>query len=171
MVRRYQSGNGRRGFTLVEMMAAVAASTIVVFAIGMLIADSQRAWNRMYAKENSNLVADSFGARRAFEAVVRKCSSTKLMMDSSGSAFEAYYYSDGSPVLDLYARFYTSDTGDLVIEYGQLDPRETLEVQKICENVSSCVFENSGRSIQMTLTIDDGSDSVTVVSSAILHNQ
>ncbi|MHC4153815.1 MAG: hypothetical protein ACYST6_02650, partial [Planctomycetota bacterium] len=72
---------------------------------------------------------------------------------------------------DRYALFYTSNAGDLNVEYGILEPRETLRVQTICSNVTSCTFMGQGRSAQMVLTLDDGSQTVTTVTSAVMHNQ
>jgi hypothetical protein len=72
--------------------------------------------------------------------------------------------------VDRYARFYAAD-GDLNFEYGQLDPRVTLDVETVCSNVSACTFKQAGQSIQMILTLDNGTQTNTVVSSAVAQNQ
>jgi hypothetical protein len=102
---------------------------------------------------------------------MRKASREKYFLDDGGSWIEIYYYADDdSSVLDRYARFFENN-GELNIEYGRLEPRETLDIQTICSNVSRCTFKAAGQSAQMTLTLDDGSQTITVVSSAVMHNK
>ena len=161
----------RPGFTVMELIIAVAASLIVIIAIGAVLAGSQRDWNRMYNRACGDIVTDGYIARRAFDAVIRKASKERFLLDEDGDWLEVYYYADeDSAVVDRYARFYESG-GELKIEYGKLEPKATLSVQTICENVSSCVFRATGTSTQMILTLDDGTQTITVTSSAVLHNQ
>ena len=161
----------RRGFTLIELAVTVVISTIVIIGIGVVLADSQRSWNKMYNRVYSDVATDGYVARKMFDAVIRKASREKLLVDEDGNWLEVYYYADGSStVIDRYARFYETG-GQLNIEYGKLDPREILTTQTVCENVSDCVFKGAGRSAQMILTLDNGSQTVTVASSAVMHNQ
>jgi len=161
----------QRGFTLIELAIAVATSTIVIFGVGVLLVDSQRGWVRMYNRIYSDVVTDSYVARKTFDSVVRNASRENLLLDEYGSWLEVYYYADAnSTVVDRYARFYAAN-GQLNIEYGSLDPNETPTTSTICENVSSCVFKAAGRSAQMILTLDNGSQTAKVVSSAVMHNQ
>ncbi len=168
--------NGKRlrasqGFTLVEVVITAAIMSIIALAIGVVIVDSQTSWNTMYDRVNSDVVTDGYVARKKFDAVMRQASREKYVLGDSGGSVEVYYYADGSStVVDRYARFYTSD-GDLNLEYGQLDPRVTLDVETICANVSSCTFRQAGRSVQMILALDNGEQTNTVVSSAMAQNQ
>jgi len=101
---------------------------------------------------------------------MRIASRDKFLLDAAGSWVEVYYYAnDDSAVVDRYARFYTAN-GDLIVEYGQLDPKETLSVETVCGNVSGCSFGQIGRSIQMILKLDNGTQTNTVISSAVTHN-
>jgi prepilin-type N-terminal cleavage/methylation domain-containing protein len=159
------------GFTLVELAVTAAIVSIVALGIGAVIVDSQSSWNVMYERVNSNVVTDGYVARKKFDAVMRKASRDKLVVGDSGSSVEVYYYADdSSTVPDRYARFYTAD-GDLNLECGQLDPRVTLSVETVCSNVSACTFKQLGRSVQMILTLDNGTQTNTVVSSAEMQNQ
>ena len=159
-----------RGFTLTELITAMAIMIFVVLAIGMALVDGQRGWNYMYNRIYSDVVTDSYVARRKFDAVLRKASRDKVLIDSAGSWVEVYYYeSDTSTVLDRYARFYTS-SGTLKVEYGQLNPQSTLTVETVCDNVSGCTFEQLGRSIQMVLKLDNGTQTNTVITSAVTNN-
>ena len=45
-----------------------------------------------------------------------------------------------------------------------------LVLNTLCNNVSDCIFTSSGRSIQMILTLDDQTHTLTTTSSAFMHN-
>ena len=159
-----------RGFTLIELMIAIAIMVIVVLAIGVALVDGQRGWNYMYDRIYSDVVTDGYVARRKFDAVMRKASRDKFLLDPAGGWVEVYYYAnDASTVVDRYARFYTSG-GKLNVEYGQLDPKATDTIETVCENVSSCTFVQLGRSIQMILKLDNGTQKNTLITSAVTNN-
>lgn len=158
------------GFTLVELMITTVVMIIVASAIGVIIVDNQRGWSNMYGRINSNVTTDGYVARKKFDAVMRNASSEKIIVDGSGNWIEAYYYASGaSTVVDRYVRFYAAE-GDLNIEYGTLEPKVTLSVETVCGNVSGCTFRQVGRSAQMILTLDNGTQTNTVVTSAVTHN-
>ena len=159
-----------KGFTLIELVIAIAVMVIVILSVAIILVDSQRSWNAMYNRIYSDVVTDGHIARRTFDRVIRKASRDKIALDDAGLWVEVRYYQNAnSTVVDRYARFYEAD-GQLNIEYGKLDPRETLNVQTVCENVSDCVFMAKGTSVQMILRLDNGSEAATVVSSAVAHN-
>jgi len=159
-----------RGFTLIELMITISIMVIVILAIGIALVDGQRGWSIQYDRIYSDVVTDGYVARRKFDAVMRTASRDKFLLDDAGSWVEVYYYADDtSTVVDRYARFYTAN-GNLNVEYGQLDPTVTLSVETVCGNVSGCTFEQLGRSIQMILKLDNGTQTNTVISSAVTHN-
>ena len=163
------------GFTLVELMISMVFAGMVLFGVGVTLVDSQRGWNFMYNRVYSDVVTDGYAARKMFDAVIRKASGARFLLDETGRWIEVYYYQDDdSTVLDRYARFYYDggggNGGQLNIEYGKLNPKETLSIKTICSNVSGCFFEGTGRSAQMILTLDNGSQTVAVTSSAVMHN-
>ena len=161
----------RKGFTLVELMITSVVVLIVGLAVGVVIVDGQTGWNTMYDRLNSNVVTDGYVARKKFDNVMRSASREKTLFAADGSWVEVYYYaSPYSTVVDRYARFYVSD-GDLNLEYGQIDPRSTLGVETVCENVTACTFKQAGTSIQMILKLDNETQTNTIISSAITHNQ
>jgi len=160
----------RKGFTLIELMVATGLASTIIVGIGAVLVDSQRGWNTLYERAYSDVVTDAHVARRTFDRVVRNASSQTISLDEAGSWVEVYTYSDPcSPVVDLYAKFQAKND-ELTLEYGDLAGGATLSVEPICGNVSSCVFKSVGRSVQMILTLDNGSRSITVVASAIMHN-
>lgn len=161
----------RTGFTLVELMITTVVMLIVGLAIGVVIVDGQTGWNTMYDRMNSDVVTDGFVARKKFDTVMRNASKEHTLLAADGSWIEVYYYaSPFSTVVDRYARFYVAD-GDLNYEYGQTDPRSTLGVDTVCENVTACTFQQAGTSVQMTLTLDNKTQTNTIVSAAVTSNQ
>ena len=159
-----------RGFTLSELITAMAIIIFVILSIGMALVDGQRGWNYMYNRIYSDVVTDGYVARRKFDAVLRKASGETFSLAGDGSWVEVNYYAnDASTVVDRYARFYESD-GDLNVEYGQLNPKQTISIDTVCSNVSGCIFKQSGRSAQMILTLDDGTKTNTVITSATANN-
>ena len=160
----------RGGFTLTELAIAIMLSLIVVSAIGIMMVDGLRGWNVMLNRVQSDVANDSHVAGRTFEAVIRKASYYKVLLDDAGQWVEVYYPGPGSVVADEYARFFQSGS-ELRVEYGRIDPRLELSTQRLCSNVSACVFRMEGRAIQMIVTLDDGSQKRTVVSSGVMHNR
>ncbi len=159
-----------KGFTLVELMVATTLAIVVISGVGLTLADSHRGWNRMYNRIYSDVVTDGYVARKTFDSVVRNASKDVDLLDSAGSWLEVYYYADAnSTVVDRYGLFYLSSS-ELKLEYGSLDPRMELGTRTICSDVSFCVFKAAGQSAQMILTLDDGSQTLTVATSAVMHN-
>jgi len=158
------------GFTLVELMVALLLAVIVISGLGIILSDSQRGWQTMYNRIYSDVVTDSYIAEKTFDSLVRKANYEKVLIDTNGNWVEVYYYAnDASTSLDRYARFYKS--GSLLnVEYGTLNPKATLRVQTLCQNVSSCTFKGAGKSIQMVLKLNNGSQTATVVSSSFMNN-
>ena len=166
-IKRYKSSTG---FTIVELMVTMVVMVIVATAIGAVIVDNQRSWGVMYAKINSDVASGSFAARKKFDSVIRSASGEKVLLDIDGKWIEVYYYASyASTAVDRYGKFYAAD-GDLNYEYGQLNPKATIDVETVCENVSDCTFRQAGGSVQMILTLDDGTQKNTIVTSAIMHN-
>lgn len=161
----------QHGFTLIELMIAITASMIIMLGVALVMANSQKSWNQLYTRAFSDVVGDSNVAGIKFRDIIRKASQYGYVVDSKGKGIEINYYNNAdSNDVDRYAHFYELD-GDLNLELGKLNPKETLEVQTICGNVKECLFTAAGRSAQMTLTLDDGSRTISTVSCAFLHNQ
>ena len=159
----------QRGFTLIETMIGMLLAGIVTVGVGVVLVDGPRGWRVMYSRINSDVVTDGHVAMKMFEAMVRKADGESFLVDSYGDWIEFCYYESGdSVVVDRYVRFYETD-GELNVEYGKLSPKQTLSVQTVCRDVSDCVFSVAGRSAQMILTLDDGTQANTVVSSGVMH--
>lgn len=158
------------GFTIVELMVATIIALIVVLGIGIILLDSQRSFNAMYNRVYSGVVTDGYVARKTFDSAIRKAGGMDPDSVDTGNWVEVYYYADAnSTALDCYARFYCA-AGQLNIEYGSREPGQTPTTSIVCRNVQGCVFKKAGRSAQMILTLNNGSERITVTSSAVMQN-
>jgi len=158
------------GLTIIEMVVAASIAVIVVVGLAGALCDSQRGWNSMYNRAYSDVVTGTQIAGRTFDRIVRKSGTLYYQIDPDGEWLEVCYYADPNSVLiDRYARFFREES-NFCIEYGRRSPRETVGIETVCGNVSSCVFKQTGRSFQMLLTLDDGKEKLTTVTSAVAHN-
>lgn len=158
------------GFTIIELAIAAIAMIIVLSAVTVILVDSQRGFNGLYNSINSDVVEGSFIAKNRFDSIVRKSRWQNCVIDPDGRWIEVCYYQDSSSTsVDRFARFYR-DANDLVVEYGQLNPRQTISVETVCGSVSGCSFKKVGSSAQMMLTLSNDKQTLTTVSSAFMHN-
>lgn len=164
----------RPGFSLIELAVAMIMAFIVILTVGTVLVGSQRGWSRMYNRVYGDVVTDGYVARKTFDVVVRK-SSTKRELLGDGEV-ELYYYSDvASPTrLDRYARFYKADE-ELLVDYGELDadgdPLGASFTQTLAHNVKVADFSVAGVCVKMLLRLDNGSEALTVMSSAVRYNE
>ncbi|MDO8303909.1 MAG: prepilin-type N-terminal cleavage/methylation domain-containing protein [Sedimentisphaerales bacterium] len=160
----------RKGITLTELMVTISISTIVILAVAVALSDGQRAWGHMYGDINSEVAVQSMTACKRFDAVVRAASGNNCTIDPAGNWVEVSYYSSPDVTnVDRYARF-TWQGNQLTCEYGSLGPKATIGIQTLCDNVTACKFVKVGSSVQMVLTLDDDTRSVTVASSNVMNN-
>ncbi len=166
--------HNKQGITLVEMMLASVIGGIAMLGIGIVLSDSNRGFREMYNRVYSDVVADSHAAKRMFDSVVRQSNCYEVILDlDDGRWVEVHYYADSySTSPDRYTCFYYEDT-HLYVEYGRIlasGVKETLDYRVFCGNVSNCAFKQTGRSLQMILTLNNGSLQITTVTSAVMHN-
>lgn len=173
-----QSVPGKRfltGFTLIEIMITIAMATIVIFSTGVLLLDSQRGWSAMYNRVYGGVVGDAYVARKTFDAVVRRSSIKRELLGDN--EVEVYYYADPdtSTRIDRYARFYVTGENEFLVDYGEVDaggnPQEPTSTVTLAHNVVASNFSVAGTCVKMTLKLDDGSESFTVMSSPVRHNE
>jgi hypothetical protein len=178
-IRTYNRSESKRslvcrdGVTLIELMVAAAMSVIVMFGVAIMFYNGQKGWNNMYGRMYSDVVTNSYTAKKMFDSVVRKASINGFVLDEAAPSLEVHYYNDpNSSVADRYGKFYCQEK-HLYFEYGilKLKEKEKVGTVPMCGNVSDCVFKENGRSMQMILTLDNGSQKNTTVTSAVMHNQ
>jgi hypothetical protein len=151
-------------------MVACSLLTTSVVAVAVVFSESQRSWNQTYERANNNAMIESHTAAKSFEATVRRATGEIYLLDNAGQWVEVYYFQDeNSPKVDRYAKFYAAG-GSLMLEYGQLDPRQTLGVVPVCDGVTSCTFSAVGRCLRAQLTITDGDHTTDLLLSATPQN-
>ena len=169
----------KHAFTLIEMIQALILSAIVILGIGVLLYDSQKGWNVMYERVYGDVSIESYAARKAFDSICRKSSVNRYTLGGDNEYVEVYYYDDGSTstMPDRYARFYTA-ASQLFVEHGDLqegtytpDPGIESTLARLAGNITSGKFFVSGTCVQMILSVDDGTNSTVVMTSAVRHNQ
>ena len=166
----------RAGLTIIELMTASVMGITCLLAVGVVVYDSQKAWNETYTKANSAIMLDSHLASKAFVATVRKASCEKYLLDppdiyGKSRWVEVYYFaSDSSSTTDRYAKFYI-ESGTFYIEHGIFNPRQILHTITICSNVTDFNFSGSGRCIRMDMTLSNNDEDVSFFCSAIPQNQ
>jgi len=172
-IKRINHGMSRGGFTLIELIISVVIVMIVALGIGMVIANSSKSYQVEYEKAHSDVMTDSFVARKLFDATIRKAASSDITIAVDGSTAEVKYYnSDLSTYLDRYSRFFLNGS-DLEVEHGSIDVsgiKETMDFQTVCGNVTSCVFRGSGNSVRMILALDNNEINNVIVACAYTHN-
>ncbi len=166
----------RRGVTLVEMVIAAFMGVIIVFSSGVVLVANQRGWQNTYNHLDGGGVTDGYVAKSAFDAVVRKSSikAREPVAGPDGEYVTLYYYADiYSTQPDRYAKFYTTDDGELKVAYGELDNDDELEpdnVVTLAGNVTYSYFTVESSSVRMVLNIDDGHhETIELRCSAVRH--
>ena len=166
-----------RAFTLVELMLTVLIATIVILGAGVMLVDSLRGYNKLYARVNEGIVRDAYVSRITFDKTVRKASRSLAHYQESGPGayVRVYYFASPSvPVLDRYSQFYES-AGELFVTHGTRDDSGNLSPVTdilLAENVESVVFDVvGGGRVSMVLTLNDQTRRMTVMTSAVRHNE
>ena len=137
--------------------------------------ESQRGWSEMYNRVHGGVVTDAYVARKTFAAVVRKSSIKRELLGSDW--VEVYYYADAdtSTWLDRYVRFYVTGENEFLVDYGEVDAGgislDATTTVTLAHNVVAANFSVAGACVQMTLRLDNGSESLTVMSSPFRHNE
>jgi len=177
MNRRFKKKNeimNRKAFTLVELMVTAFAAIIIIFGVGIVMVDSQKGWNKMYNRVHGDVATGAYVARIAFDTVIRKASINRSLLDVDDQFIEVYYYNDFSSAYpDRYAIFYRNGSL-LMVDYGSYDwfeRKTTLSTSvTLADHVKAVQFSVHGLSMRLVLTLDDGKEAMTLVTSALRHN-
>ena len=135
----------RNGFTLIEIIVAMAAGFIVMLTVAMLVQSGYRSWNQTYRTANCDSRLDSIATTTSFGSIGRKSNKNDYyvyrvagstfsapplnLLDPdeilTGQAVEFRYWKDDlaasmltpTSVADRYALFYL-DNGQLKLDTG-----------------------------------------------------
>ena len=171
-----------RGLTLVEMMVAMLASSIMFLAVTGILAGNHKQWNQTYDRVNGEVVSDAYVTRQTFDRIVRQASAYWCNpMYLVGPSLTLQLYTNiqnlgTTPVPNRYATFSLSGT-DLILEQGPLTGQGALGVpgtpdsmQVLAHHVTIAKFWRSGPCIHMAVLIDDGKTQMPVTMTATRYN-
>ncbi len=163
-----------KGITLIELMMTMLISSIVVLSMGILLADNLRGWRVMYNRIHSEKADNTYVVRRLFDVAFRKgtiAPGSQIRISPSQDTLTVDYYSNMIlPIPDCNAVFQWDGSNILTLTCYQKTSGAEISSWTI-PNVSNCIFNQAGRSVQMNLTFDDPNHTqmFNVVSSAYLH--
>jgi len=189
----------RSGITLIELLIAAIAATILVIGITGILAASHKNFKSMFKRTSKGVVPDAYVAQTAFDKYVRK-SSIKRYDPSTADVTPSnylyvYYYSVPQDLIreepDRYGHFYLNgrtlmlQLGTVAGSFGRYpglpDLSNPTNTFILAENVASVTFKIFMYSVEMTLVLDNENPpstpvnkletlKMTVTSTAILHN-
>ncbi len=164
------------GFSLIEMVVAIAIVSITILGVGVFLSNGQRSWNDLFSRVYSDSTIDGFAVQRVFDSICRKASMRKATIGEDGDFLELYYWDSGSTAStpEHYARFYLSND-DLYVEHGTLlsgtwQPDADTAHIKVAEDIEDLKFGVQGASIQMYMTYQD-EGAMPVVCSTVRHSE
>ena len=169
----------RPGFTLLEMAIGIIAAAILTMSVGILLADGQKYYNRLYTRVNGTGATDTYVVRQAFDAICRKSSWRKCIISPDGSELTLYYYRTGSTSIipDQYAWFYISD-GQLFVEHGDLKsgtwiPDTSIAATQVflASRVNKVKFSMQGTAVSVLLFFEQQTEALPVGCTAVRHNE
>jgi prepilin-type N-terminal cleavage/methylation domain-containing protein len=167
----------RNGFTLVELIVAMALVFVMTLGAGVLLANSQKKWNALYTQVNDPASTDGFVVQRAFENVCRKSSSEFCYISWSEKWILLFYWEDGSTkeIPENYALIYL-DGSNVRANYGKLFPGSWIinpfippKKSLLTKGVADLRFDQLDKSIQMFVTYED-ENLLPVMTSAVRRN-
>ena len=189
----------RSGVTLIELLIAAIAATILIVGITGILAAGHRNFKSMLKRTSRGVVPEAYVAQTAFDRIVRKSSIKRYdppTADTTPSNYlYVYYYSNPQNVTmenpDSYAHFYLNGAslmlqlGNVTGNFGAYPGLPSLSAPTttfmLAGNVASVTFKVSMHSVEMTLVLDNENPpgppvnkletlKMTVTSTAILHN-
>ena len=172
MVKRKQ-----KGFTMIEVIASMAVMSVVILAISSVITDSNALWGRLHNSVYGVIPQDIIRTQRAFNKTCRKATLRVMFLSEDKETMCLYYFSDhiNPPYWpDRYAMFYLDGT-DLKVEHGTLqfatiNQNQKLYTETLCRDVQSLQFASQGLSVQICMTVNNGSREKTFTWASVRHN-
>jgi type II secretory pathway component PulJ len=180
MIMKAKDRKKNDGFTLIELMVTILIATIVLFGIGLVLADSHRGWRSMWERENEGIVPNAYVARKTFDRLVRQATIQGQKVDDDAlkvigyTSLMVYYYADPltSPLPDRYATF-RKEGSTLEVELGELEnwePKGDGATIALAEDVEAVRFTLEGAAIRMELTLKTTRQTMTITTCAYRYN-
>jgi prepilin-type N-terminal cleavage/methylation domain-containing protein len=173
-----------RGVTLVELMVAMLASSIMFLAVTGVLAGNHKQWNQTYERTLGDVPTDAYVTRQTFDRLVREASISHCNpLEQIGPPMTLYVYAGTPLTMRRYARFVINGT-DLVLEEGDLDldlaeptPKEPPDSEQVLArhvDVSDPYnpprIWRTGPCIHIKIDLDDGVTRMPIAMTATRHN-
>jgi hypothetical protein len=196
IIRRHKAA---KGLTLIELMVTVLAAIVLIVAVVAILAEGHLGYRKLFRRVNSEVVRNSYEARRTFDRVVRKSSIRRCDLLNGNNEAYVYYFSNPQNLLtedpDRYARFYLNGS-QLWLEQGNVtggfeNPPPSLPAlaatggpELLARDVTppaAGIFSVSGAGVRMAVLLDSETGAppgvskietlkMTVTTTAIRHN-
>jgi Tfp pilus assembly protein PilW len=144
----------RKGFSLIELMVAIATSAIVLLAIAIVIVFGQTSWNDTWTKVN--LQRDASYAMLKMSQSIKKA--TSAVADVNGPVLNLVV--DSNSIIFSYAQ----DTNDLQYQIGEHS--ETV----ISGKVKNLQFGVSGNTVTIDLELEEDNVETRLLSTVMMRN-
>ncbi len=174
----------RHGFTTLELMVAMAISSVLLVGVLNVLASNQKNYNQTYERVHGSVVTEAYVARLVFDGIVRQSSIRKALIGITAENeyyVEVYYYSLAtSTALDRWAQFSVPTAGgNLIVRRGALaagtfNHTGSVSTQVLAHHVVHPTvnpFGYSGPCIAMALTLNDGKVDMPLMVTATRHNE
>jgi len=142
----------QKGFTLIELMTAIATGTIVVLATGIVIVIGQTSWNQTWKKVNLQRDA-SYAMLRMSQSIK---AATSAAADPNGATLNI---NNGNIIFS-----YVEDTNDLQCQLG--GQSQTI----INGKVEDLQFNVAGNKVTIDLRLEEDNAQAHFVSTVMMRN-
>jgi hypothetical protein len=175
----------RGGMTQIELIVAVAILCVLLFSVGVTLADGPKAWESLYRRAFQGASTDALTIRKTFESTVRKSTLRECSLPTDGSwanEVTLYYYKDAggpgtSSDADGFSRLsFNSSSKKLTLDYGDKATGAVAGSVLLSSAAQACQFRMRGAAIEMMLQLKDNDDArdmsieMTISCSAIRQN-
>jgi Tfp pilus assembly protein PilE len=144
----------RSGLTLIELVIAIAASTIVILATGIIIIFGQTSWNQTWKRVNLQRDA-SYAMQWMSQSIQRATSATADVNVLSLST------TDGNNIIFTYVE----DTNNLRFQIGARTPQTIIN-----GTVKDLQFGKVGNTITIDLRLENDDVQTRLVSTVMMRN-
>jgi type II secretory pathway component PulJ len=146
--------DSRKGFSLIELMVAIATSAIVLLAIAIVIVFGQTSWNDTWTKVNLQ--------RDASYAMLKMSQSIKAATGAESPDGRVLYIPNQTNPSIIFT--YAQDTNDLQYQSG--GQTETF----INDKVKNLQFNVSGNTVTIDLELEEDNIETRLVSTVMMRN-
>ncbi len=149
----------RYGLTLIEMVIAIAAASVVLLATASILAFGEKSWDRGW--QQATLQRDASFAMLTIKKALR--SASQVTIDASGNTI-TIFNPNGTSV-----QFWLEDGQD-DLKYRYDDGTENMLLENIVDDVAFEMVPYTSNAVRVTLELKDGPCEAALSSSTLMRN-